>query len=109
MAYVNFMSSEQMKDFGLFDNIPYKYIKNLKNDEIIMINIKDIKKEKNDTIYKTQFKFVLIFNKASDNSSPRYFTKKYKIILKYKETSSITFKLLDLIEDNRNVEVLEDF
>ena len=109
MGYVKFMSAEQMKAFGLFDNIPYKYIKNFKNDEIIMVNIKDIKKEENDTIYKTQFKFILIFNKASDNSSPRYFTKKYKIILKYKETSSITLKLLDLIEDNRNVEVLEDF
>lgn len=97
MGYVKFMSAEQMNFFGLFDNIPYKYIKNINNDTIIIVDIKDIKKE-NDTIYKkTSFKFVLIFNTDSD-ISPCYFIKKYKIILKYKETSSMAFKMLDLIE-----------
>ena len=62
MCYENCLLVSQMKWFDLFDDIPYKYLKNLHDDDDMEVEIKDIRGHSY-TRCRTRFTFELETNR----------------------------------------------
>lgn len=77
---IRFLSVSEMKHFKLFDDIPYKYVKeHLKDDnEQIMVSIEELEPDY-PWLCKTQFKFDLIMDTSLD-SLPVWTRKEFVVI-----------------------------
>ena len=109
--YTNCLSLEQMKYFNLFDNIPYKYLKDIihyDDDYDFEVEIEDMPCDRV-AWCKTKFTFDLRID-ISQGSLPIYVNKTYTVEIEYNNSSSIALTLMELVllEQERNEESEED-
>lgn len=108
MGYTNCLMVSTMKELDLFDNIPYKYIKNIINrdDDDIEVEIEDLEC---DTIgyCKTRFTFKLNIN-VSGGCMPIMVDKKFVVDIEYNGSSCFGMLMSDLIEDDEEEEEQEE-
>jgi hypothetical protein len=86
MGYDNCMRADMMISMGIFDEIPYKFVKDFNsiNNPIIAVVIEDICFTVNDVI-KTRFTFNLSFK----SSSGEYMKQKFIHICEYKMNTNM--------------------
>jgi len=100
MEYTNCLNMEQIDYLDLFDDIPYKYIKNIIKDKDydLEVEITDVDCDRV-AWCKTKFEFELQIN-VSQGSLPLYVNKKFEVIKEYNNSSPMALFMLDLqIED----------
>ncbi len=87
MEYTNCLNMEQIDYLDLFDDIPYKYIKNIIKDEDydLEVEITDLECDRVGWC-RTNFKFELQIN-ISQGSLPLYVNKKFEVIKEYNADS----------------------
>lgn len=100
MGYISMLMVSTMKELDLFDNIPYKYIKNIINedDEAIDVVIRDLDC---DTIgyCKTRFTFEISQGKTD---------KKFVVDIEYNNSSCFGMLMSGLYNDNDDDEEEEE-
>ena len=108
MSYINWLDVSQMKWLNLFDDIPYKHIKDIINedDDAIYVEIEDIPVEDDPCGYnkcKTKFIFELKIN-VSGGSLPLYRDEKFTVIKEYDSSSQYGMYMCDLWEEEEEEE-----
>ena len=111
-GYTNCLYLSQMKYFDLFDDIEYKYIKNIINldeETDFEVEIEDIYDEDTNDYRtcKTQFTFTLEIN-ISGGSLPSMCKKKFVVVNTYDESSQMAMVLIDLKNDEESEEEDDD-
>ena len=105
MTYTNSLQLSTIEYLDLLDDIPYKYIKKLINeddDDYYDVEIMDLESER--VAYcRTQFKISLNVD-ISQGSSPIYVDKTFIIIKEYNNSSGIALTMLDLYEEDSDDE-----
>ena len=100
MVYPTCLLVSQMKDLDLFDNIPYKYIKNIINedDEAIDIEIRALQSDFRDDWCKTRFTFELTLGKLNWFDADDTY-KKFVVVKEYNGSSPYALTMCQLDED----------
>ena len=101
MPYTNSLQLSTIEYLDLLDDIPYKYIKNMINEddeddydvEIIDLDCERV------AYCRTQFKLSLKID-ISQGSSPLYVDKTFTIVKEYNNSSGIALTMLDLYEED---------
>jgi len=96
MEYTNCLNMQQIDYLDLFDDIPYKYIKNIIKDEDyeLEVEIKDVDCDRV-AWCKTKFEFELEIN-ISQGSLPLYNNKKFSKVIEYNTSSAMALFMMDL-------------
>ena len=101
MPYANSLKLSTIEYLDLLDDIPYKYIKKLINeddDDYYDVEIMDLESER--VAYcRTQFKISLKID-ISQGSSPIYVDKTFTVLKEYNNSSGIALTMLDLYEED---------
>ena len=101
MPYTNSLKLSTIEYLDLLDDIPYKYIKKMINeddDDDYDVEITDLKCDRI-AYCKTQFKLTLNVD-ISQGYSPIYVDKTFTIVKEYNSSSGIALTMLDLYEDD---------
>ena len=101
MPYANSLKLSTIEYLDLLDDIPYKYIKKLINeddDDYYDVEITDLKCDRI-AYCRTQFKISLNVD-ISQGSSPIYVDKTFIIVKEYNNSSGIALTMLDLYEED---------
>ena len=101
MTYTNSLQLSTILYLDLLDDIPYKYIKKLINeddDDYYDIEIADLKCDRI-AYCRTQFKISLNVD-ISQGSSPIYVDKTFIIVKEYNNSSGLALTMLDLYEED---------
>jgi hypothetical protein len=97
MPYTNCLQLSTIQYLDLLDDIPYKYIKNMINEDDeddYDVEITDLECDR--VAYcKTQFKLTLRVN-ISQGTLPLYVDKTFTIVKEYNNSSGIALTILDL-------------
>ena len=103
--YTNYLNMEQIDYLDLFDDIPYKYIKNIIKDEDYELEVEITGLECDQVAWcKVKCEFELQIN-VSGGSLPLYVDKKFEVIKEYNNSSPMALFMLDLqIEDEEEDE-----
>jgi len=109
MEYTNCLKMEQIDYLDLFDDIPYKYIKNIIKDEYYELEVEITDLECDRVAWcKTKFEFELEIN-ISQGSLPLYNNKKFSKVIEYNTSSPMMLFMLDLqIKDEEESSEEED-
>ena len=105
MPYANSLKLSTIEYLDLLDDIPYKYIKKLINEDDeddYDVEITDLKCDRI-AYCRTQFKISLNVD-ISQGSSPIYVDKTFIIIKEYNNSSGIALTMLDLYEEDSDDE-----
>jgi len=105
MTYTNSLQLSTIEYLDLLDDIPYKYIKKLINeddDDYYDVEITDLKCDRI-AYCRTQFKISLNVD-ISQGSLPIYVDKTFIIIKEYNNSSGIALTMLDLYEEDSDDE-----
>ena len=105
MPYTNSLKLSTIEYLDLLDDIPYKYIKKLINeddDDYYDVEITDLKCDRI-AYCRTQFKISLNVD-ISQGSSPIYVDKTFIIIKEYSNSSGIALTMLDLYDSDSDDE-----
>ena len=96
--YTNVLNVGQMKQLGVFETIPYQYIKRcIHNDrQWIVVELEDIPCEK-EKYRNVKFKFEIIQGDIS-----KYYFKEFEIVVEYGVNSKIDLCLKKLTKDYIN-------
>jgi len=108
MGYTNCLEVRTMKELNLFDNIPYKYIKNIieRNDDDIEVEIEDLPCDR-DWDCRTKFTFLISQGKDySWDSQDRY--KKFVVEKDYNGSSPFALIMCNLYEESDDEDDDED-
>ena len=103
MPYTNCLQLSTIEYLDLLDDIPYKYIKNMINED----DEDDYEVEITDldccriAYCRTQFKLTLRIN-VSQGSLPIYVDKTFTIVKEYNNSSGIALTMLDLYEEDND-------
>ena len=101
MPYTNCLQLSTIEYLDLLDDIPYKYIKNMINEDDeddYDVEIMDLESDR--VAYcKTQFKLTLRID-ISQGSLPIYVNKTFTIVKEYNNSSGIALTMLDLYEED---------
>ena len=101
MPYTNCLQLSTIEYLDLLDDIPYKYIKNMINEDDeddYEVEITDLKCDRI-AYCKTQFKLTLRID-ISQGSSSLYVDKTFTIVKEYNNSSGIALTMLDLYEED---------
>lgn len=100
MGYTNCLMVSQMKELDLFDNISYKYIKDIINneDDEIDVEIKDLECDRV-CFCKTQFKFIIPQLYDESFGEKYYKDATFTLVKEYKGSSIFAFMMWELEED----------
>jgi len=100
MGYTNCLMVSTMKELDLFDNISYKYIKNIINndDDDIEVEIEDLPCDRV-AWCKTRFTFELKIN-VSGGCMPIMVDKKFVVEKEYNNSSAYALMMLGLYVDS---------
>jgi len=101
MPYANSLKLSTIEYLDLLDDIPYKYIKKLINEDDeddYDVEITDLKCDRI-AYCRTQFKISLNVD-ISQGSSPIYVDKTFIIVKEYNNSSGIALTMLDLYEED---------
>jgi len=101
MPYTNSLKLSTIEYLDLLDDIPYKYIKKLINEDDeddYDVEITDLKCDRI-AYCRTQFKISLNVD-ISQGSSPIYVDKTFIIVKEYNNSSGIALTMLDLYEED---------
>lgn len=94
--YTNCLCKEQVEWLDLFDDIPYKHIKDTIKDEDYDLEVEITDLECDRVAWcKTKFEFELKIN-ISGGSLPLYVDKKFEVIKEYNNSSPMALFMLDL-------------
>ena len=108
MVYTNCLMVSQMKELDLFDDIEYKYIKNIikHDDDDIEVEIEDVE---NDRVAwcKTRFTFELNIN-VSGGSMPIMVDKEFVVEKEYNGSSAYALMMIELYEEGEEEEEDEE-
>ena len=105
MPYANSLKLSTIEYLDLLDDIPYKYIKKLINEDDeddYDVEITDLKCDRI-AYCRTQFKISLNVD-ISQGSSPIYVDKTFIIVKEYNNSSGIALTMLDLYEEDSDDE-----
>ena len=105
MPYANSLKLSTIEYLDLLDDIPYKYIKKLINEDDeddYDVEITDLKCDRI-AYCRTQFKISLNVD-ISQGSLPIYVDKTFIIIKEYNNSSGIALTMLDLYEEDSDDE-----
>ena len=108
MGYPNWLTISQMKELDLFDDIEYKYIKKIIQDDEDEIEV-EIERLDCDRIAwcKTRFTFELNIN-VSGGSMPIMVDKKFVVEKEYNNSSYYALVMCDLNIDDEDEEEEEE-
>jgi hypothetical protein len=101
MPYTNSLKLSTIEYLDLLDDIPYKYIKKMINeddDDDYDVEITDLKCDRI-AYCKTQFKLTLNVD-ISQGYSPIYVDKTFTFVKEYNNSSGIALTILDLYEED---------
>jgi hypothetical protein len=100
MPYINCLTIGQMKEMDILDNVPYKYFKNLHDDDDIEVDIYFDEDDDDDrpTYTNAVFKFDLKYD-CSMGSLPLYTTKHFKVKINYNTSSAFALFMCSIRED----------
>ena len=107
MCYIDYLTVEQMKSLDLFDNIPYKYIKDIINndkdhhEDEIDVEIEDLDCDRV-AWCKTRFTFELNID-VSGGISPFMMYKKFVVEKEYNASSPYALMMLEFVEEQEEV------
>tara|TARA_R110000823_G_scaffold36930_9_gene100539 strand:+ start:1441 stop:1770 length:330 start_codon:yes stop_codon:yes gene_type:complete len=105
MGYTNCLMVSQMKELDLFDNISYKYIKNIINndDEDIEVEIEDLEC---DRIAYCKTQFIFIIPQLYDERFGEKYYKDAKFVVKkeYNTSSPYAIMMLELEDEDEDEE-----
>ena len=101
MPYTNCLQLSTIEYLDLLDDIPYKYIKNMINEDDeddYDVEIMDLESDR--VAYcKTQFKLTLRID-ISQGSLPIYVDKTFTVVKEYNNSSGVALTMLDLYEED---------
>ena len=99
MPYTNFLQFETVQYLELLDNIPYKYIKNMINEDAYEVEITDLEC---DRVAYCKTRFILTLSQYISQGTYSYST--FSIVKEYNNKSYIASLLLYLYEDDSDEE-----
>jgi len=104
MKYTNCITINDMKNYDILDEIPYKYFKRYHRDDDIEVNIYHTNDEDDRPTYCTVvFEFKLEYD-CSEGSLPLYTTKKFKSKITYNTSSAFALFMTTLRDDEDDEE-----
>ena len=108
MGYTNCLTIGQMKELDLFDDISYKYIKDIinKDDDDFEVEIEDLPCDR-DGWCKTQFKFELNIN-VSGGYMPIMVDKEFVVEKEYNGSSIFALIMRNLYDEDEEEEEEEE-
>jgi|TARA_E500000318_G_scaffold19533_1_gene20302 hypothetical protein len=108
MGYTNSLMVSQMKEFDLFDDIKYKYIKDIieDDDDEFVVEIEDLDCDR-DGWCKTQFTFELTID-VSGGCCPLIVDKKFVVEKEYDNSSAYALMMLKLIDEDEDEDESEN-
>lgn len=108
MGHTNYLTVSQMKELDLFDNISYKYIKDIINndDDDIEVEIEDLDCDR-DAWCRTRFTFELNID-VSGGCMPIMVDKQFVVEQEYNVSSPYALMMLDLQEEEEEEEESDD-
>ena len=108
MSYTNCLMIGQMKELDLFDNISYKYIKDIikHDDDDIEVEIEDLECDRV-AWCNTRFTFKLNID-VSGGSMPIIVEKEYVVEKEYNNSSPYALMMIELYEEEEEEEEEED-
>ena len=108
MGYTDCLTISQMKELDLFDNISYKYIKDIidNDDDAIVVKIEDLDCDRV-AWCKTRFTFSLNVD-VSGGSLPIMVDKKFVVEIEYNGSSPYALMMIELNEEDEEEEEEED-
>ena len=108
MGYTNCLTIGLMKELALFDNISYKYIKDIiiNDDDDMEVEIEDLDCDRV-AWCKTRFTFKLNID-VSGGSMPIMVEKEYVVEKEYNNSSPYALMMIELYEEEEEEEEEED-
>ena len=105
MGYTNCLSVSTMKILDLFDNISYKYIKDIINNDYddIEVEIKDLECDRV-CFCKTQFKFIIPQLYDESFGEKYYKDATFTVVKEYNGSSLFALTMYGLVEDEEEDE-----
>jgi len=110
MGYIGYMTIKQMKDLDLFDDIPYKHIKKIleDDDEMLDVEIEDLELDIPIPCWcKTSFTFDLKLN-TSGGWMPIMVDKTFVVEKEYNNSSVYALLICNLYDDQEDEEEEEE-
>ncbi len=109
MGYTNCLMISQMKELDLFDNISYKYIKDIidNDDDDMEVEIEDLDCDR-ECYCKTQFKFIIPQLYDERFGEKYYKNATFTVEKEYNNSSPYALMMLDLYEESDEEEEEEE-